>query len=172
MKKGKILLKVLIPFLLVPLFPAMWWGTNMLAFMHASTWRYMAEFQQYEAEFTAVKDYVLSCYAGKEKTRLFLTFQDPVYELHNIDLGDWVDMPEEAALALETLERNAFPCNDADFDRIVIHGDQVAFGISNGAYFLIYAPGEWPQRAYYAKEAEHFWVRIIGDGWYHVAITG
>lgn len=144
----------------------------MLFFMQASTWRYMAEFQQYETEFTTVKDYVLSCCAGIEETQLFLTFQDPVYELQNIDADSWVDMPQEAAQALKTLEKNAFPCKDADFDRIVIHGDQVAFGISNGAYYLIFAPEGWPQRAYYAKEGEHFWVRIIGNGWYHVAVTG
>lgn len=144
----------------------------MLFFMQASTWRYMAEFRQYEAEFTAVKDYVLSCCAGAEETQLFLTFQDPVYELQNIDADSWVDMPEEAASALKTLEKSAFPCKDADFDRIVIHGDQVAFGISNGAYYLVFASEEWPQRAYYAKGDDRIWVRIIGSGWYHVAVTG
>lgn len=172
MKKGKLVLKALLPFLLVVLFPALWWGINMLAFAHGNTWQYMAEFKQYEAEFTTVTNYILSEYAGGAETKLFLTNQDPVYELRNIDENRWVDLPEETALALQTLDRCAFPCNEADFDRIVVHGTQVGFGNDHGTYFLVFSPEEWPQRSYYAKEKEHFWVRIIGNGWYHVAITG
>ena len=134
-------------------------------FYHAGLWQYNAEFEEYRAEFTTVKDYIAEQYPDSEGIYVATTPKG----LYDPRKKEYLQLPDDVASALEVIERDGFPNQEDPLDLIWIDGERITFANENGQYGLVYSPLEEPTWLHHKHKDEDVKVKVIGDGWYHVA---
>ena len=136
-------------------------------FIHTSIWQYNADFENHEAEFQLVCDYVLEYTDGRTGVFSYSLSEGHEYDLYDDIARKYVDCPEEVRNALEIICRDAFNVN-SHFEYIRCEGGEVAFHIINAPYKLAYSPNQIPKlkNLNFGEISLH---RHIKNGWYHVS---
>lgn len=136
-------------------------------FIHTSIWQYNADFENYEAEFQLVCDYVLEYMDGRTGTLSCSHSEGHEHDLYDDKARKYVDCPEEVRNALEIICRDAFNVN-SHFEYIRCEDGEVAFHIINAPYKLAYSPNKIPKlkNLNFGEISLH---QYIGKGWYHVS---
>ncbi len=140
-------------------------------FFYVDTWKYEASYEEYEAEFNLVKNYIAEEFPNETDKYVATSYnKDHGYRIYDPDNKKYLEAPEEVILALETIDREAFPHKDSKLDVIRIYEDRISFCIENGYYALVYSPNEKPTWLKFYNKEEKAKVKKIKDGWYHVTI--
>ena len=136
-------------------------------FIHTSIWQYNADFENHEAEFRLVCDYVLEYMDGRTGTLSCSHSEGHEHDLYDDKTRKYVDCPEEVRNALEIICRDAFNVN-SHFEYIRCEDGEVAFHIINAPYKLAYSPNKIPKlkNLNFGEISLH---QYIGNGWYHVS---
>ena len=140
-------------------------GVIIELFYHTGVWQYNAEFEEYREEFTTVKNYIAQQYPDSEGIYVATTPKG----LYDPRKKEYLQMPDDVASALELIERDGFPNQEDPLDLIWIDGERITFANENGQYGLVYSPLEEPTWLHHKRKDEDVKVKVIGDGWYHVA---
>lgn len=142
---------------------------KLMYFNYVSTWKYNANFDDYEREFVLIKDYIED---NVEKDKVIFSYtsalEDHPYQLYNFDTKEYMDCPEEVYDALKTIDKEAFEHKDSHFDEITYDNGRIIFGGEGIAYGLIYSPNGRPTYLYSADEDFDIKVKKIQKDWYHV----
>ena len=141
-------------------------------FYYSSIWALKADFGQYSEDFIVVKDYVAARYPNADKYLSVSIRPDKSVTLFDPDTQEYLQLPDNVASSLATIDRYAFPHKDSDLEIIEIEGSRITFLIFKGSYALVYSPDERPTRHNSIGRGESFHVKDIGDGWYHVSTRG
>ena len=137
-------------------------------FSYTNRWKYNAEFDNYEAEFVLVKDYVYSNFNGSDDwVSVSYNIEDGVMQLYSYNQG-YIEIPDSIQTALKSIRKNAFVDKDANFDIIRIEENRVAFCIENGHYALIWSPNGKPIGLNSSDDGAKTHVKRINSEWYHV----
>lgn len=150
--------------LLVMLIPGiLWWGFGL-----ANRWQFAADFESCEKEFNTIKDYVQSEYYDGETRRYFsvtgrLDGNECMYDSLN---GACIQWPEDVMAAIEVADQKGFPQGECSLDIIWVETDRITFSSEGRAYRLVYMIEGRPDNM-----GETWFVKWIGDGWYHVTVN-
>ena len=140
-----------------------------MIFDYMSTWKYNANFNDYEREFVLIKDYIEDN-AEQDKVRFYYTsaLEDHPYQLYNSTTKEYMDCSEEVYDALKTISKEAFEDKDSHFSEITYDNGRIIFSGEGIAYGLIYSPDGKP--TYLNSVDEDFDVKVkkIQKDWYHV----
>ena len=110
------------------------WGI----FSNLNMWKNSADFENYTSEFSVVKDYVKEQYSSENGKWVVVSITDAQGRtLFDPDDNDYIDIPSEVRVSLETICDYGFPSKDSVLDVIRIHGNRVSFCIANGRYALV-----------------------------------
>ena len=140
-----------------------------ISYVHVETWKYCAEYEQYEDDFNLVKDYIATEFPHELDKWLSVSNNGGKgITLYNPDIREYLVLPDDVASSLDTICRNGFPNKDSNLDVIKIHEGRISFCISNGEYALVYSPEEKPTWVNSPFENTGVKVKKIQDGWYHV----
>lgn len=138
------------------------------AFMHSNTlWTYCVDFDEYEDEFTLVKDYVMELYPDEEEKLLSISAlgSEKAPRLYDVDTKTYLDCPSDITEALQIMLGHKQGLNI-----IRIFGNRVYFSMEMGYYSLVYSPDGKPTFVNGPNETCGCDVRRIGGGWYHVVL--
>ena len=145
-------------------------------FLYTNFWKYNANFEDYKAEFTLVKNYVTQEIQEKTTEKGYFSVSFPggdtteKHDLFDPDKGEHLNCPEEVRDALETLCKEAFYHKDSVLDVIRYNQNMIAFVIENGHYLLVYSPGGTPKDLWNPDYDDEIVCKRIEDDWYHVRI--
>lgn len=138
-------------------------------FEYVHTWKYIAEFDEYEQDFENIVEYLLEEYPDEAKRWFSVSVTDSKgRNLYDPEINDLLNLPDDVRSSLETICDFGFPDKDSNLDTISISENRVTFGIVNGEYALVYSPDEIPKWVNDASEKESPFIKKINDNWYHV----
>ena len=145
-------------------------------FLYTDFWKYNANFEDYKAEFTLVKNYVTQEIQEKNKEKGYFSLWFPggdttaKHDLFDPDKGEYLNCPEKVRDALDALSKEAFEYKDSVLDVIRYNQNMIAFVIENGHYLLVYSPGGKPKGLWNPDNDDKIVCKRIEDDWYHVRI--
>ena len=142
---------------------------KIMLFDYVSTWKYNANFDDYEREFVLIKDYIEGN-VEQDKVRFYYTsaLEARPYELYNSTTKEYMDLPEEVYDALKIIDKEAFEDKDSHFSNITYDNGRIIFGGEGIAYGLVYSPDGRPTYLNSADEDFDVKVKKIQKDWYHV----
>ena len=142
-----------------------------LQFSYVTTWRYCAEFDDFDEEFQAVAEYVLSESAGASGYYDVARTKNEEKTLYDPEIKRYLDLPAQVRAALERIDsKEAFPSKGSYLDLVYFYEKRVDFKQEGGSYKLVYSPDGKPAYWHSPDDGKTILVKSIGNGWYHVVL--
>lgn len=168
MDKRKIIIKsifwVLLAALLLLIFVV---AVKMNSIDNSNSWNYCADYEQYSDDFNLIKDYFIAEFPDAYDKSLSVSYAENGYQLFDRDIDDYLILPADISLSLNTVCTNAFSNKYAHLKDIIICGETVSFSINDGRCALIYSPQKEPTWIDSSQKYTRVEFSEIRDGWYH-----
>ncbi len=142
-----------------------------LYFDYVNTWKLNANYEEYADEFNLVKDYIAEEFPNESDKWVSVSYSSTYgLRIYDPDADEYLQVRDDALVALRVISKEAFPDKDSDLDVIRIHGDRISFCTESGHYALVYSPNKKPTWLNSPDKKDKVKVKKIGEGWYHVTI--
>ncbi len=141
---------------------------KLIRFNYDHFWKYSARYEECANDFNVVKNYIESQFSDESNKCLLVSYTDGI-RLFDTDANDYLQVPDDVRLSLETICHDGFPDKDSELATIRKHDNRISFCTFNGGYALVFSPSEKPSYANAPNDDSSVRVKTIEDGWYHVA---